>query len=66
MLISISEYAALHGRSQVSVRQMAQRGGFKTALKIGRNWCIDSEEEYPDARVRDGKSRGWRKKKKVV
>jgi hypothetical protein len=46
MLISLSKYAAAHGRSQISVQQKARRGGFKTAKKIGRNWVIDSEEPY--------------------
>lgn len=51
MLIPIKEYAAMHGKSPVSVRQMAQRGSFKTAKKLGRNWLIDSEEPYPDHRT---------------
>lgn len=55
MLISIVEYAQLHGRSPVSVRQMAQRGGFKTACKIGRDWLIDKDEPYPDRRIKSGK-----------
>lgn len=50
MLISLSEYAKAHGKAERTVRQMAQRGGFKTAQKIGRNWVIDSEEPYPDHR----------------
>ena len=55
MLISLSEYAKLHGREQSTVRQRVLRGNFKTAVKIGRNWCIDSEEEYTDGRVVNGK-----------
>ncbi|MFP3154191.1 hypothetical protein LQZ18_07125 [Lachnospiraceae bacterium ZAX-1] len=62
MLISISEYAKRHGKSHVSAQQMAQRGGFKTAQKIARNWVIDENEPYPDARVKSGKYRDWRKK----
>lgn len=50
MLISLTEYASRNGRAARSARQMAQRGGFKTAQKIGRNWVIDSEEPYPDHR----------------
>ena len=46
MLISLSKYAAAHGKATISVRQKACRGGFKTAKKIGRNWVIDSEEPY--------------------
>lgn len=61
-MIALSEYAAKHGKSRVSVRQMAQRGGFKTAVKIARNWIIDENEPYPDARVKSGKYTNWRKK----
>lgn len=49
-LISLAEYAKLHGRDGATVRQMALRGGFSTACKIGRNWVIDSNEPYPDHR----------------
>lgn len=40
MLISLREYAEAHGRAFRTARQMAETGGFKTAQKIGRNWCI--------------------------
>lgn len=55
MLISLVEYAKKHGKASATVRQMAQRGGFKTAQKIGRNWIIDSEEPYPDHRRKENK-----------
>jgi hypothetical protein len=61
-LISIAEYAALHGKAAKTVQQKAQRGGFKTAQKIGRNWVIDSEEPYTDGRLKSGNYVGWRKK----
>ena len=48
--ISLVEYAKLHGKSDASVRQKAQRGGFRTAKKIGRNWVIDKNEPYTDLR----------------
>lgn len=63
MLISLAEYAKMHGRSHISARQMAQRGGFATAQKIGRNWVIDDEEPYPDHRIKNGKYVNWRKSK---
>lgn len=50
MLISIKDYAALHGRATISVQQKARRGGFKTAVKKGRDWFIDSDEPYIDNR----------------
>ncbi|WP_369343210.1 hypothetical protein [Bifidobacterium fermentum] len=58
MLIAIAEYAARHGRSPVSVRQKAVRGGFNTAVKIGRDWLIDSDEPYSDRRRSTGRGPG--------
>lgn len=54
MLISLAEYAHKHGRDPDTVRQMALRGGFQTARKIGRNWVIDDQEKYPDHRKKEG------------
>lgn len=62
MLISLAQYAEKHGKCQESARKMAQRGGFQTAQKIGRNWIIDSEEPWPDRRVKTGEYIGWHKK----
>lgn len=62
MLISLVEYAERHGKCQESARKMAQRGGFETARKIGRNWVIDSEEPWPDRRVKTGEYIGWYEK----
>lgn len=62
MLISLVEYAEKHGKRQESARKMAQRGGFETARKIGRNWVIDSEEPWPDRRVKTGEYIGWYEK----
>ena len=62
MLISLAEYAEKHGKFQESARKMAQRGGFETARKIGRNWVIDSEEPWPDRRVKTGEYIGWYEK----
>jgi DNA (cytosine-5)-methyltransferase 1 len=47
MLISISEYAKMHGRSSATLRRLAENGKLTTAQKIGRNWAVDSEEPYP-------------------
>lgn len=60
MLISLVEYAAKHDKSPVSARSMAQRGGFKTAKKIGRDWVIEESEPWPDRRVKSGKYIGFR------
>jgi len=47
MLISLIEYAENHGKSADTLRRMAEANLLKTAKKIGRNWVIDSDEEYP-------------------
>lgn len=62
-MIALSEYAAMHGKSQIAARKMAARGGFKTAVKIARNWIIDENEPYPDGRIKTGKYIDWRKER---
>lgn len=62
MLISLKEYAERNGKDPATARQMALRGGFKTAQKIGRDWLIDDQEAYPDSRVKTGKYKDFRKK----
>ena len=47
MLIALNEYAKIHNRSGDTLRRLAESGTLKTAQKIGRNWVVDSEEEYP-------------------
>ncbi|MBQ8708185.1 MAG: hypothetical protein IJ523_08865 [Succinivibrionaceae bacterium] len=65
MLVPLVEYAKTHGKAQVTVRQMAARGGFKTAQKIGKNWVIDSDEPYPeDRKISSGKYINYRRNKK--
>lgn len=55
MIVTLTEYAKANGKSPDTARQMALRGGFKTAQKIGRDWMIDDKEPYPDRRVKNGK-----------
>lgn len=50
MLIALTEYAKRHNRSGDTLRRLAEKGAFRTARKIGRNWVIDSEEAYPSRR----------------
>ena len=50
MIIALAEYARLHNRSGDTLRRLAENGSLKTAQKIGRNWTVDSEEEYPSKR----------------
>lgn len=52
-LISLAEYAAMHGRAAESVRQLISRGRLKSAVKIGRNWLVRKDEPYPTPRWRE-------------
>lgn len=47
MLVSLTEYAELHGKSSDTLRRMAENGALKTARKIGRNWVVNKKEAYP-------------------
>jgi len=47
MLMSLTDYAKIHNKSGDTLRRLAERGAFRTAQKIGRNWVVDSGEEYP-------------------
>lgn len=57
MTISLTEYAKANDRNPATARQMALRGGFETARKIGRNWVIENTEPWPDRRIKTGKYR---------
>ena len=63
-LITLKEFAERNGRSADSARQKANRGGFRTAQKIGRDWLIDENEPYSDNREKSGEYKKWRKKPK--
>ena len=65
MLITLKEYAALHNRAVSSIRDKIHRGVMKTAVKMGRDWLIDSDEPYEDSRVVSGKYVGLTKKRKT-
>ena len=55
-LISIAEYAVIHGVMQDTIKKRCQRGTFKTARKIGKFWVIDKNEPYIDHRTKHGKN----------
>ena len=63
MLITIKEYADRNGLSHANVRHKCQRGSYKTAQKIGRDWLIDENEPDVDRRVKTGEYRKWRDRK---
>ena len=53
-LISIAEYAQMHGVTPDTVRQKILRGNLPEAVKIGRNWCIPEDAPYIDNRKKSG------------
>lgn len=61
MLISLAEYARIHGKDPATARQRAGRGCFSTAVKIGRDWLIDDQESWVDGRVKSGAFVNFRK-----
>jgi len=61
-LISIKDYAERNGLRHDNVRHKCQRGAYKTAQKIGRDWLIDEHETDVDRRIRTGNYIGSRRK----
>ena len=55
-LVSLAEYARLNGIDPATVRQRVNRGAYRSARKIGRNWVIDKNEPHVDHRFRSGKN----------
>ena len=53
--ISLAEYARINGIDPATVRQRVNRGAYRTARKIGRNWVIDKNEPHVDHRFRSVK-----------
>ncbi len=54
-LISVSEYAKIHGKDTGNVRRMLISGRL-TGYKIGNQWVLDEETPYPkDNRIKSGK-----------
>lgn len=47
MLIILSEYAALNNKKYDITCRHARTGRLKTAVKLGSQWFVDSEEPYP-------------------
>ena len=62
-LITIKEYAERNGLQHDNVRHKCQRGSYKSAQKIGRDWLIDENEKDIDRRVKAGDYIGARKQK---
>ena len=59
--ITIKDYAERNGLRHTTVKQRCERGCYKTARKLGRDWIIDENDNFADGRVKSGKYKGWRK-----
>lgn len=53
--IPLTEYAKQHGIDPITARHRAARKAYKTTVKIGRDWFIDSDEPHIDNRIKSGK-----------
>ena len=60
--LSVTEFAALHGKDPGNVRRLIQQGRIP-AQRIGNQWAIPANAQPPaDRRVKSGKYKDWRKK----
>lgn len=62
MLVTIKQYAERNGLNSENVRHKCQRGSYRTAQKLGRDWLIDDQEPDVDRRVKSGTYKDWRRK----
>lgn len=63
-MIPIAQYAAKIGRATITVADKCRRGALPGARKIGRDWFVPADAEYPDYRVRSGKYVGVKRNRK--
>ena len=61
-MIPIAEYARKIGKATITVADKCRRGNLPGAVKIGRDWFVPRDAEYPDYRYKNGKYVDWRKK----
>lgn len=62
-MIPIAEYARKIGKATITVADKCRRGALPGAQKIGRDWFVPKNAEYPDFRVKRGRYVVARKKK---
>lgn len=61
-LLSVSQWAALHGKDPGNVRRLIAQGRIP-AQRVGNQWAIPADVQPPeDKRVKSGKYVGWRKR----
>lgn len=63
-MIPIAEYAKRIGKATITVADKCRRGSLPGTMKIGRDWFVPKDAEYPDYRVKSGKYIDARRKKK--
>ena len=61
-MIPIAEYAKRIGKATITVADKCRRGNLPGAMKVGRDWFVPKDAEYPDYRVKSGKYKDSRKK----
>lgn len=61
-MMPLAEYAEKVGKAKCSVTAKCRRRTLPGAVKIGRDWWIPKDAEYPDKRIRNGKFIGRQKK----
>lgn len=62
-LIPIAEYAKKIGKATITVADKCRRGSLPGARKVGRDWFVPADAEYPDQRIKSGRFIGRRKGK---
>lgn len=63
-MLPIAEYAKKIGKATITVADKCRRGNLPGAVKIGRDWFVPKDAEYPDFRVKSGTYIGARRKQK--
>ena len=61
-MIPIAEYAKKIGKATITVADKCRRGSLPGALKVGRDWFVPADAEYPDLRINSGQFIDARKK----
>lgn len=62
-MIPIAEYARRIGKATITVADKCRRGNLPGAVKLGRDWFVPKDAEYPDLRIKSGKYIDARRKK---
>ena len=63
-MIPIAEYARRIGKATITVADKCRRGSLPGAVKVGRDWFVPADAEYPDLRIKSGKYIDARRKEK--